>query len=274
MNRIIRGRTSRSDRGHSSLVVASALWLCDALIRRTFDMRTAPRLVNHARRPLTGSAILAALLVAVSTAIAAPAVVVEDWTRDPPGHRGGPTGWTTETFGRRADFDFELQEKAGRRVLHMRSRDEHSTIFKDITGTVRLKETPYLEWTWTVKALPAGGDVRRRETTDIAAQLYVVWPRWPAPIRSRIIGYIWDAAVPPGTIVKSKKAPTVTFVVLRSGATQLGQWLSERRNVVEDYQRIFGELPEEPGAISISIDSNDTHSTAESCIGPITFRGS
>jgi hypothetical protein len=30
--------------------------------------------------------------------------------------------------------------------------------------------------------------------------------------------------------------------------------------------------PEAPRAITISIDSNDTHSTAESFIGPIIFR--
>jgi len=42
--------------------------------------------------------------------------------------------------------------------------------------------------------------------------------------------------------------------------------------VAEDYRDIFGEFPENPTAITISIDSNDTHSMAESFIGPIFFR--
>src|SRR5262249_39639540 len=163
-------------------------------------------------------------------------------------------------------------QQAGQRILHLASRNEHSTIVKDITGRVALKETPILEWTWKVTVLPTGGDVRRKETTDLAAQLYVVWPRVPAFLRSRIIGYVWDAATPRGTIVPSQKTGTVTFVVVQSGPANLGTWVTEHRNVYEDYARIFHEPPDEPRAITISIDSNDTRSEAESFIGPIAFR--
>jgi hypothetical protein len=52
----------------------------------------------------------------------------------------------------------------------------------------------------------------------------------------------------------------------------LGKWVTERRNVAEDYGKIFGAFPDDPSAITISIDSNDTHSTAESFMGPIVFR--
>jgi hypothetical protein len=52
---------------------------------------------------------------------------------------------------------------------------------------------------------------------------------------------------------------------------QLNQWLSERRNVYEDYRRVFGEDPEDPPAIALSIDTNDTRSTAEALIGRIEF---
>ena len=41
----------------------------------------------------------------------------------------------------------------------------------------------------------------------------------------------------------------------------------ERRNVYGDYARIIREPPDEPRAITLSIDSNDTLSEAESFIG-------
>jgi hypothetical protein len=210
-----------------------------------------------------------ALLTAAS---AGHAVVIEDWTADAVSRRGIPSGWTGEAFGRRAGYDFTIEQGIGRRVLHLKSRDDHSTIARDITGKVNLKETPILEWTWKATTLPTGGDLRRKETTDIAAQLYVVWPRFPALLRSRIIGYVWDATTPADTIVKSQKTGTVTFVVMRSGSKDLGKWLTERRNVAEDYTKIFGEAPDDPGAVTISIDSNDTHSAGESFMGPIVFR--
>jgi len=198
--------------------------------------------------------------------------VIEDWTRDPIAHKGIPSGWTGESFGRQALFDFTIEQDAGKRVLHLVSRNEHSTISRDITGKVNLQETPILEWTWKATILPTGGDLRRKETTDMAAQLYVIWPRFPALLRSQIIGYVWDATTPVGTILKSQKTGTVTFVVMRSGSKDLGKWLIEHRNVAEDYAKIFGEFPDDPRAITISIDSNDTHSMAESFIGPIVFR--
>ncbi len=114
-----------------------------------------------------------------------------------------------EAFGRRAEYDFVIEGHAGQRILHLKSRNEHSTIAKDVTGKVNLKETPILEWTWGATILPKGGDVRRKETTDLAAQLYAVWPRVPELIRSRIIGYVWDTTTPVGTITKSKKLGTV-----------------------------------------------------------------
>ena len=124
---------------------------------------------------------------------------------------------------------------------------------------------------WTT-ILPTGGDLRRKETTDMAAQLHVVWPRFPELLRSRIIGYVWDATTPVATIAKSQKTGTVTFVVMRSGSEDLGKWLTERRNVAEDYAMIFGKSPDDPRAITISIDSNNTHSMAESFMGSIVFR--
>jgi hypothetical protein len=203
---------------------------------------------------------------------ATPVVVIEDWRSQAVGTPGIPSGWTGESFGRRAAYDFAIEDEGDRRVLHLTSRDEHSTITKDISGTVVLRDTPILEWTWKATVLPVGGDLRRAETTDFAAQLYVVWRRFPALLRSRIIGYVWDSTAPVRTIAKSQKTGQVTFIVLRSGRAELGQWLTERRNVAEDYERVFGEAPENPAVIAISIDSNDTHSVAESFLGSIQFR--
>jgi uncharacterized protein (DUF1501 family) len=41
--------------------------------------------------------------------------------------------------------------------------------------------------------------------------------------------------------------------------------------VSEDYRTVFGEDPENPQVVVVSIDTNDTHSGAEAFIGRITF---
>ncbi len=215
-------------------------------------------------------ALLLALLAA-GPAGAADEVIVEDWARLPVGARGLPEGWKAQNWGSPA-YDFTVVAQDGHRALHVRSREDSSTIVRDISGTVDLATTPILEWTWKATALPAGGDSCRKATDDQAAQLYVIWPRFPQAVRSRIIGYVWDSTRPVGTICKSEKTGTVTYIVVRSGPAGLGQWLREQRDVREDYRTVYGEEPDAPGAVSIAIDTNDTRSAAEAYFGPIRFR--
>ena len=212
------------------------------------------------------------LLVAV-TAWATDLVVVEDWTKLAAGAKGIPDGWKGgQTWGF-PKHDFTIVDNDGRRTLHLRSTDETSTVSRDIKGKVKLKETPILEWSWKVVTLPKGADSRSKQTDDQAAQLYVSWPRFPQAVRSRIIGYIWDTTAPQGLVVQSEKTSTVTYVVVRSGPAELGKWLTERRNVVEDYRKIYGEEPDEKiEALSIGIDSDDTRSRAEAYVGEFLFR--
>ena len=221
------------------------------------------------RRSVLPSVVLAVLLLGVSV-LAADRVAVEDWSKYPVGTKGVPADWKSQNWGK-ADYDFAVVEVNGKKALHLKSADDSSTIVKDIKGKVRLKETPVLEWSWKMVTLPKGADARNKATDDEAGQIYVAWPRFPESVRSRIIGYVWDTTAPVGTVVKSEKTGTITYVVVRSGAADVGKWVTERRNVAEDFRKVFGEAPEDPSAVSISIDSNDTHSTAESYVGAITF---
>jgi hypothetical protein len=218
------------------------------------------------------SKILAYLagLAVVASAWATDRVVVEDWRSYLVGARGIPSEWKEQTWGK-GRYDFKIVSDNGQPVLHLRSDSDSSTITRDLKGSVDLNETPILEWRWKVNTLPAGGDTCRKATDDEAAQVYVVWVRAPESVRSRIIGYVWDSMAPAGTICKSEKSGTVTYIILRSGADHLDKWITERRNVVEDFRRIYGEAPDKPTALALAIDSDDTRSNAESFIGPIVF---
>ena len=213
---------------------------------------------------------LAALLTAVA-AWAADTVIVADWSKYAVGTKGIPDGWKGGSWGS-PKYDFSVIENEGHRVLHLKSDGDSSTISTEIKGKVNLKETPILEWRWRVTKLPKGADARKSATDDEAGQIYVAWPRFPQAVRSRIIGYIWDTTAHDGSIFKSEKTGTVSYVVVQSGPEKLGEWITERRNVAEDFKKIYGEDPPNPGALSVSIDSDDTKSSAEAFVGPILFR--
>jgi hypothetical protein len=214
---------------------------------------------------------IALVLSLVATVLAADQVLVEDWSTHAVGATGIPAGWQRQNWGS-PKYDFAVVAEDGRKVLKMRSANEGSTISKDVKGKVNLNDTPLLEWSWKVTALPKGANSCRKASDDQAAQVFVVWPRFPEAVRSRIIGYVWDTTAPAGTTCKSEKTGTVTYVVVRSGTADLGKWFTERRNVAEDFRRIYGEEPDAPTAVSVAIDSNDTTSTSESFVGSLLFR--
>jgi len=213
---------------------------------------------------------LALVLGLAAAGAAAPEIVrVEDWGGSAAGATGIPKGWEGQTWGSPA-YDMTVEQEDSRRVLRLRSRGDSSTITKEVS--IDVKATPILEWRWKVVTLPQGADARSKATDDQAIQLYVTFPRFPSQLRSRIIGYIWDTTAPQGSIVESQKTGLVTYVVVRSGAQGLGEWHAETRDVYEDYKRIYGEEPGTLEAISVTIDSDDTRSSAESYIGAIVFR--
>jgi hypothetical protein len=217
--------------------------------------------------------LLAILLLSFATVAGAqaPMLVVEDWTKPAVGTKGLPPDWKAQNWGS-PKYDFEIVTEENQRALRMKSANEGSLASREIKGKVNLKETPILEWSWKVTILPKNGDSCKKATDDQAAQVYVVWPRFPEAVRSRILGYVWDTTEPVGTVCKSEKTGTVTYFVIRSGTADLGKWLTERRNVCEDFKRAYNEDCEPPSGVSVAIDSNDTSSTAESFIGPIFFK--
>jgi hypothetical protein len=59
------------------------------------------------------------------------------------------------------------------------------------------------------------------------------------------------------------------MIAIGSGRGRAGQWVHERRNIYEDYKRLFGRAPPRAGAIAIMTDSDNTGENAAACYGSI-----
>ena len=181
---------------------------------------------------------------------------------------GVPAGWQLREFAGRAEVELVRGERA--LAFRLRSTRASFALYRDVV--VSLDEFPTLAWSWKVAQLPTGGDVRDRGRDDQAAQIYVIFPRWPAPrARSDVIGYVWDTTAPVGTTVTSSRAANVKIVVVESGVTHRGAWRRQQRNVAADYETLFRRPPPRVGAIAVIIDANDTSSSAEATIGDLIF---
>jgi hypothetical protein len=158
--------------------------------------------------------------------------------------------------------DWKVVDDGENQAIKLRTESSSFALEKSIT--VDLRKTPYLEWEWKVTVPPAGGNFSSPDTDDQAAQLLVVFPKTFFE-RRKVISYIWDPTAPKGTI-GAAAGPiylNVKAIVVESGAGQIGNWLTEKRNVVDDFRALFGESPEQAVAIRMQINSQHTKSVAE-----------
>lgn len=185
--------------------------------------------------------------------------------------KGIPVGWELEKEPGNDSKITLAQEKEGH-FLRLLSAGDAFGLKKEISFDIR--KYPYLSWRWRATKLPRGGDIRKRETDDQAGQIYVVFPKFPAMINSRSVGYIWDSQAPAGFSGTSTAYSKMKYVVLQSGASKLNQWICETRNVYEDYKKLFQEDPPTVGTVLLYINSQQTKSSAACDYADIYFSAS
>lgn len=136
----------------------------------------------------------------------------------------------------------------------------------------KLKDYPMLSWKWKVLKFPdKSAALSEQEKDDYAARVYVIFP-FLSFSSSKFIEYIWSEDLPKESIMNSPDADNVKLVVIRTGEKEAGEWISESRNVYEDYIKAFGQEPKRGvGAIAMMCDADNTKSQAESLFDNITI---
>jgi Protein of unknown function (DUF3047) len=153
----------------------------------------------------------------------------------------------------------------GRRALLLRTEDEAMRIGRAIK--IDVNATPWLAWEWKALELPEHGDVRNAKRNDQAARIMLMFEGLKG------ILYLWDTEAPVGTETRPDELDIFdrVLIVVRSGGDGTGRWMRERRDVVSDYRRIFGEAPRPIKWVGFEAHSNDTRSRSAALFGAVTF---
>ncbi len=197
-------------------------------------------------------------------------IILADFNDEPVGEM--PTRWFnrdgdaqphTYTGRDREGYHYRVQEEDCRKFLRYAGMDaKHLNLPILKTEEINIRETPVLSWDWRVFAIPVGGNEDSRRRNDVAASIYVVWGfnflRQP-----RVVRYTWSSELDVG-FETTKNMGNMKIKVVASGVENLGEWVTFQRNIVEDYERLFGRsAPERPYAILILSDADDTESFAK-----------
>jgi len=203
---------------------------------------------------------------------------------------GPPAGWKPLTF-----------KKIERHTVYSLVKDGDTVVVKAVaessaSGIVREikidpKEFPVVQWRWKVVNILKKGDVRRKEGDDYPARIYVtfeydssrlgffekakyeavrlLYGQYP-PIGA--INYIWESKSPRGMMIPNPYTNRVIMIVVESGEMRLNQWVSEERNIHEDYKKAFSQEPPMISGIAIMTDTDNTGESATAYYGDIIFK--
>ena len=187
---------------------------------------------------------------------------------------------------------FDTVPMDGRMVLRVQTDRSYANLEHDLPD-IEVAPGAMLRWRWRLDQPLAGTDLRRRDGDDSPLKVCALFDM---PIErlgfvernllraarsvsgenlpAATLCYVWDASLPPGTLLDNAYSHRLRFIVLDSGNRQLGQWVAHAQDLAADFRRAFGnESPEMPPLQGVLVggDSDNTGGQSLGYVGDITL---
>ncbi len=182
--------------------------------------------------------------------------------------------------------EYVLTDLDGRTVLHAAADKASSGLRHEVS--IDPARQPWLSWTWKTNQLIPGADNSKRDTEDSPVRIVLAFDGDRSKLSfmdtilfdtAKLISghefpyatlmYIWENQAPVGTVIPNTRTGRIQMLVAESGPKNLGQWMKYQRNIVEDYEKAFGEKPGQLIAVGVLTDTDNTEETIEAWYGDI-----
>lgn len=146
-------------------------------------------------------------------------------------------------------------------------------------------EYPNITWRWKIDNLLQKGNAKSKEGDDYPIRIYVVFKYDPkeASIGKRIkyksakllygtfppdssLNYIWANKIHEEDILSNTFTSAAQMILLQKGDENIGRWMTEEVNILEDYKKAFGKKPPKTASVIIMNDSDNTKESATSYV--------
>lgn len=201
-----------------------------------------------------------------------------------------PENWKPLTFPKiKRHTAYTLIRDGDAVIVKAMSEASSSGLRRDIT--IDPKEYPVVQWRWKIGNLLKMSDVTRKDGDDYPARLYIAFAYDSSKVSLfekakyatarllygqypplGVLNYIWDTKTAKGTIVPNPYTERAMMIVVESGAADVNRWITEERNVYDDYKVAFGEAPPLISGVAIMTDTDDTGESATAYYGDIVFK--
>jgi hypothetical protein len=148
-----------------------------------------------------------------------------------------------------------------------------------------------LRFSWRVREAPSHADVDVAERDDCPARLVLAFGGDDSrlPLRDRLffeqvelftgqrlpfatLMYVWDGGKHAlESVHRNHRSARIQYLTVESGAQRTGHWLHYERDVVADYQRVFGETPGPIIGVGVLTDADALKTELEAWYGDISL---
>ena len=200
-----------------------------------------------------------------------------------------PTGWKNLPVAHgKAMTQYTLVDDGHTTVLRAVANRSASALMHE--GNIDLDRTPVVTWRWKAETPIAGADNRVGSKEDAPARLVFLFDgdksklsffdRARMDLAKRLGGeelpyatlmYIWSPTASPGTVIANPHTDRVQMIVVSGQSGDAGQWQSLRRNIVQDYEKVFHESPGRITGYGLLTDTDNTGTSARAWYGDIDF---
>jgi hypothetical protein len=231
-----------------------------------------------------------ACVAAAPLATAADEAAIKAFSSAAPGDP--PAGWKFTNLPNKSATKFSVVDLNGARVLKVEADNSYGNLVHGLH--LQPGEHSKVAWKWRVDKLIDSADLKVRSGEDSPAKLCVFFAfdaaKLPFGERAKLtlaksatgedvptetLCYVWDNKLAVDTVQVSVFTKRIRFLVLQSGSSHLGQWMSERRDLSVDYQRMFGDESEgkypEIVGVAVSADADNTHGNSLAYFGDVTL---
>ncbi len=194
-----------------------------------------------------------------------------------------------EPFGRKKEAVYERDQKEdGTPVIKASSSKAISSVTSPLHANPF--EFSFVEWEWKIDEVIESAKLGEKDGDDFVARIYITfdYPVSELPFGQRLkyrffktftsfdiplrsLNYVWANDAEIGTIEENPFTSWVKYIVVNSGNEKAGEWVSLKRNILDDYRKAFDEDPREISGITIMTDSDNTGSSTLAWFGKITL---
>lgn len=161
--------------------------------------------------------------------------------------------WKEHVF--QGHSSYQIIQNGTNHVLRGHAASTASGIGMEVQA--RIVPGTILSWRWKIEKLPPGGSDTDLKKFDHTVRLYIAFKSMLVP---RTVNYIWSADGKVGEKLSHPSSNRARILILESGPAKAGQWVTEKRDLYQDWKTLFGEEPPEIQSIGLMTDSDGTQS--------------